>query len=110
MTRGHSGHLLPILTPRARAGYTHTAFSFANESLVTKANINGADVPPGSLISFVQKVKIAPLGTSGRTTNHFNRTRHAPWARACVPHLPERPSSCSVRPHTCWVHRLSPRE
>lgn len=44
-------------SPRARAGYTHTAFSFANESLVTKANINGADVPPGSLISFVQKVK-----------------------------------------------------
>ena len=37
------------------SGYTHTAFSFANESLVTKANINGADVPPGSLISFVQK-------------------------------------------------------
>jgi hypothetical protein len=37
-------------------GYTHTAFCFANESLVTKANINGADVPPGSLISFVQKV------------------------------------------------------
>jgi len=37
------------------SGYTHTAFSFANESRVTKANINGADVPPGSLISFVQK-------------------------------------------------------
>eukprot|EP00960_Hanusia_phi_P040797 754656-Hanusia_phi.AAC.5 len=37
------------------SGYTHTAFSFAHESLVTKANINGADVPPGSLISFVQK-------------------------------------------------------
>ena len=37
------------------SGYTHTAFTFANESLVKQAGINGADVPPGALISFVQK-------------------------------------------------------
>jgi len=36
-------------------GYTHTAFTFANESLVKQSGINGADVPPGALISFVQK-------------------------------------------------------
>lgn len=38
-----------------RAGFAHSAFSFACESLVAKANIHGADVPPGALISFVQK-------------------------------------------------------
>eukprot|EP00802_Teleaulax_amphioxeia_P010576 Tamp_10604.p1 GENE.Tamp_10604~~Tamp_10604.p1 ORF type:complete len:513 (-),score=121.88 Tamp_10604:481-1899(-) len=37
------------------SGYTHTAFTFANESLVKQSGINGADVPPGALISFVQK-------------------------------------------------------
>lgn len=112
MTRGHFGHLKPVLTPRARAGYTHTAFSFANESLVTKANINGADVPPGSLISFVQKVRIAPPGTSACTPNHSIPIAPGtpPWDRACVPRPSERPSSYSFRPLKCWVHRLSLRK
>ncbi len=37
------------------AGFTHAAFTFGYESLVNKANINGKDVPPGALISFIQK-------------------------------------------------------
>mmetsp|Transcript_65853 Transcript_65853/g.155556 ORF Transcript_65853/g.155556 Transcript_65853/m.155556 type:complete len:464 (-) Transcript_65853:40-1431(-) len=37
------------------SGFTHTAFSFGCESLITKSNINGAEVPPGALVSFVQK-------------------------------------------------------
>lgn len=37
------------------AGFTHSAFTFANESLVNKANINSNDVPAGTLITFLQK-------------------------------------------------------
>ena len=37
------------------AGFTHSAFTFGYESFVHKSNIEGNDVPPGALISFVQK-------------------------------------------------------
>jgi transducin (beta)-like 1 len=37
------------------SGFTHSAFSFGCESQVIKANINGTKVPPGMLVSFVQK-------------------------------------------------------
>ncbi len=37
------------------AGFQHSAFTFGYESLVHKTGINGADVPPGALISFIQK-------------------------------------------------------
>lgn len=37
------------------SGFSHSAFSFAHESFVTKATIDGSKVPPGALISFVQK-------------------------------------------------------
>lgn len=36
-------------------GFVHSAFSFAHESFVTKSNILSTDVPPGALVSFVQK-------------------------------------------------------
>lgn len=37
------------------SGFRHTSFSFGHESLVHKSNISGKDVPPGALISFLQK-------------------------------------------------------
>ena len=37
------------------AGFRHSAFTFANESQVVKSNINGSAVPPGALISYLQK-------------------------------------------------------
>ena len=39
----------------ARAGFQHSAFCFCNESSVAKTKINPDDVPPGSLITFIQK-------------------------------------------------------
>ena len=39
----------------ARAGFRHSAFTFGFESLVTKSNINGSKIPPGELITLVQK-------------------------------------------------------
>lgn len=36
-------------------GFVHSAFTFSHESFILKSNINAADVPPGALISFVQK-------------------------------------------------------
>jgi hypothetical protein len=36
-------------------GFTHAAFVFGYESFVHKSQINGNDVPPGALISFIQK-------------------------------------------------------
>jgi transducin (beta)-like 1 len=38
-----------------RAGFRHAAFTFGCESQVAKSNINGAKIPPGQLINFVQK-------------------------------------------------------
>ena len=37
------------------AGFRHSAFTFGAESAVAKSNINGAKIPPGQLINFVQK-------------------------------------------------------
>ncbi|QDZ24539.1 WD40 repeat domain-containing protein [Chloropicon primus] len=37
------------------SGFQHAAFTFGYESLVHKSEINGNDVPPGALISFIQK-------------------------------------------------------
>jgi transducin (beta)-like 1 len=36
-------------------GFSHTAFTFANESLVSKSTIAYTEVPPGALITFLQK-------------------------------------------------------
>ncbi len=36
-------------------GFSHTAFSFAYESLITKSSVAHVDVPPGALITFLQK-------------------------------------------------------
>jgi len=37
------------------SGFSHSAFTFFNESTIPRSNINGANVPPGSLISLVQR-------------------------------------------------------
>ena len=37
------------------SGFTHSAFSFFNESTIPRSNINGANVPPGALISLIQR-------------------------------------------------------
>lgn len=37
------------------SGFVHSAFCFGNESHIAKSKIVGGDVPPGSLISFLQK-------------------------------------------------------
>lgn len=36
-------------------GFTHSAFTFGYESLVTKSSVAQIDVPPGALITFMQK-------------------------------------------------------
>ena len=36
-------------------GFTHSAFSFAYESLVTKSSVSQTEIPPGALITFLQK-------------------------------------------------------
>ncbi|KNC71400.1 hypothetical protein SARC_16062, partial [Sphaeroforma arctica JP610] len=37
------------------SGFIHSAFCFGHESFVFKSNINGMDVPPGTLVSMIQK-------------------------------------------------------
>jgi transducin (beta)-like 1 len=40
------------------SGFVHSAFTFAYESLISKSIVAtqlGADVPPGTLIAFIQK-------------------------------------------------------
>ena len=41
--------------PPSIPGFVHSAFTFANESLVAKSSIADANVPPGALITFLQK-------------------------------------------------------
>lgn len=36
-------------------GFSHTAFTFAYESLVAKSAVAYTDVPPGALVTFLQK-------------------------------------------------------
>ncbi len=37
------------------SGFTHSAFTFSLESHVHQSSINGSSVPPGALISVLQK-------------------------------------------------------
>lgn len=39
----------------ASAGYVHTAFTFGYESNVHKSKIDGSQIPPGALLSFMQR-------------------------------------------------------
>ena len=52
----------PSLTPHLdlspsfpSEGFSHSAFAFGTESSVSRSGISGADVPPGALITFLQK-------------------------------------------------------
>lgn len=38
-----------------RTGFTHSAFTFAYESLVIKSSAAQTEIPPGALITFLQK-------------------------------------------------------
>lgn len=50
-------HLAKPVTLRQthHTGFTHSAFVFGYESFVHKSAHNGKDIPPGALITFVQK-------------------------------------------------------
>lgn len=37
------------------AGFTHSAYTFGNEAGINKCPIDGNMVPPGALVTFVQK-------------------------------------------------------
>eukprot|EP01027_Heterolobosea_sp_BB2_P017788 GEZU01025163.1.p1 GENE.GEZU01025163.1~~GEZU01025163.1.p1 ORF type:complete len:516 (-),score=84.30 GEZU01025163.1:1180-2727(-) len=37
------------------SGFNHSSYTFGCESMMQNTNINGAEVPPGALISFIQK-------------------------------------------------------
>lgn len=37
------------------SGFKHSSFTFGNESQVNRVNLNGKEIPPGGLISFLQK-------------------------------------------------------
>ena len=44
-----------ILLSLCCTGFAHSAFTFSHESLVTRSTISQSDVPPGALITFLQK-------------------------------------------------------
>jgi transducin (beta)-like 1 len=49
----HLSHLAPPLF--VSKGFVHSAFTFINESMLSRSNFSRTDVPPGALISFLQK-------------------------------------------------------
>ncbi len=59
------------------AGFTHSAFTFGYESFVHKTDINSNDVPPGALVSFVQK----GLQYLEMEANLANEVRPPRWGR-----------------------------
>lgn len=38
-----------------RAGFSHTAYTFAHESMVTKSIVDSNNVAPGTLVALIQK-------------------------------------------------------
>lgn len=38
-----------------KKGFKHSAFTFGHESQILKSSVNASEVPPGALISFLQK-------------------------------------------------------
>lgn len=52
---GESVRLLPSHLMSLRPGFTHSAFAFGNESLIAKSSVAFTDIPPGALITFLQK-------------------------------------------------------
>jgi hypothetical protein len=44
-----------IIVTLCMAGYQHSSFLFAQESAVTKTSVAGAKIPPGSLITHLQR-------------------------------------------------------
>ena len=51
----HAFSYLRLSCDACCAGFRHSAFTFGAESAVAKSNINGAKIPPGQLVNFVQK-------------------------------------------------------
>lgn len=47
--------LLPLIAAIKSPGFQHSAFTFGIESHVDQSNINGSVVPPGALVSVLQK-------------------------------------------------------
>ena len=49
--------LIAPLTPLVLTitGFSHSAFTFAHESLVVKSSTAQTEIPPGALITFLQK-------------------------------------------------------
>ena len=56
-----SGNVIAVVQASSSAhvslftGFVHTAFAFANESLITRSPVAHIDIPPGALITFLQK-------------------------------------------------------
>ena len=44
-----------ILNRHLPTGFQHSAFTFGVESHIDQSNINGSVVPPGALVSIIQK-------------------------------------------------------
>lgn len=44
-----------VTTSRFLIGFSHSAFTFAYESLVVKSSVAQTAIPPGALITFLQK-------------------------------------------------------
>ena len=64
------------------SGFTHSSFVFFNESTIPRTNINGANVPPGALISLIQRgLQYKEMET------HLKEVRFPP-AAASPPHAP----------------------
>lgn len=65
------------------SGFRHSAFTFGCESMVAKSNINGAKVPPGQLVNFIQKGimytelerSVADEGSDTPSVEPFSRLR-----------------------------------
>ena len=53
--REWSVHRAPLISLLSPVGFQHSSFVFAHESGVTKTSVAGTKIPPGSLITHLQR-------------------------------------------------------
>jgi hypothetical protein len=87
------------------AGFAHSAFSFAHESLISRTTVAESEVPPGALLTFLQKgLQYIEIET------HLQEVRtnlHAAWAVIVSTHCYCRMArNASVMSRFTCLHRI----
>jgi transducin (beta)-like 1 len=66
-------------------GFSHSAYAFGNESLIAKSSVALTDIPPGALITFLQKgLEYIAIEEHINEVRHFQFILLERLVRVCV--------------------------